>query len=187
MNEFVSLETERLVLRPVRLSDAEAMYDYGHRPEVAQLAGFPVNQSVEECRSFIQMDLEKAGDETRQRIYAICLKGQDRLMGTVNFAKKIAPDVLEIGYVLHPDLWGQGFMPEAVAALVAFGFQELDLRKIEIAVFDYNHQSRRVAEKLGFQMEARLRERQKVGDVYYDKLIFGLLRKEWGDEHTGNL
>ena len=85
MNEFVSLETERLVLRPVRLSDAEAMYDYGHRPEVAQLAGFPVNQSVEECRSFIQMDFEKAGDETRQRIYAICLKGQDCLMGTVNF------------------------------------------------------------------------------------------------------
>lgn len=179
MNEFVRLDTERLVLRPVRLSDAEAMYDYGHRPEVARLAGFLVNQSVEECQQFIQTDLDKTGDATRQRIYAICLKGKDELIGTVNFAKTITSDILEIGYVLHPDYWGKGFMPEAVLALVDFGFRELQLHKIEIAVFDYNKQSRRVAEKSGFQLEAKLRERQKMNDVYYDKLIFGLLRSEW--------
>lgn len=179
MREFKRLETKHLTLRPVALSDAEAMYDYGHRPEVARLAGFPVNQSIDECREFIQMDLAKKGEVTRQRIYAICLKGQDRLMGTVNFAKEIKSDILEIGYVFHPDLWGQGLMPEAVAALVDFGFQELGLRKIEIAVYDHNAQSRRVAEKLGFQLEASLRKRKKIDDIYCDKLIFGLLKEEW--------
>ncbi|EHI70329.1 GNAT family N-acetyltransferase [Streptococcus ictaluri] len=179
MDAFVRIDTERLSLRPVRLSDAEAMYEYGHCPEVARLAGFPVNQSVEECQAFIEMDLDKKGDAVRQRIYAICLKGKDRLMGTVNFAKAITSDILEIGYVLHPDLWGQGLMPEAVSALVDFGFRELNLHKIEIVSFDYNSQSQRVAEKLGFQLEARLRQRMKSDDVYRDKLIFGLLREEW--------
>ena len=98
--------------------------------------------------------------------------------GTVNFAKEIEPDILEIGYVLHPDLWGQGLMPEAVSALVDFGFTELELHKIEIAVYDHNPQSRRVAEKLGFSLEARLRKRKKIDGYYQDKLIFGLLREE---------
>ncbi|WP_244295478.1 GNAT family N-acetyltransferase [Streptococcus halichoeri] len=182
MNEFEKMTTARLTLRPVRMSDAEAMYDYGHRPEVARLAGFPVNQSIEECQNFIQLDLSKKGQAVRQRIYAICLKGQDRLMGTVNFAKAIKHDVLEIGYVLHPDLWGQGLMPEAVLALVDFGFKNLKLRKIEIAVYDYNFQSQRVAEKLGFQQEARLRQRQKMEDSLSDQLIFGLLRSEWEEQ-----
>lgn len=179
MKEFETLDTKRLTLRPVVLSDAEAMYDYGHRLEVARLAGFPVNQSVAECRDFIQMDLAKTGEATRQRIYAICLKGQDHLMGTVNFAKEIKPDILEIGYVLHPDLWGKGLIPEAVAALINFGFRELELRKIEISFYEYNIQSRRVAEKLAFQLEARLRKRKKIDDTYCDKLIFGLLKEEW--------
>ncbi|MGT2753577.1 GNAT family N-acetyltransferase [Streptococcus ovis] len=183
MKEFKERITERLYLRPVRLMDAETMYDYGHRPEVARLAGFPVNQSAEECQQFIQMDLNKTDEAVLQRIYAICLKGQDRLMGTVSFAKEIKPDILEIGYVLHPDLWGQGLMPEAAGSLVDFGFTELELHKIEIAVYDHNSQSQRVAEKLGFQLEARLRKRKKIDGYYRDKLIFGLLREEWEEQH----
>lgn len=186
MKEFKELLTERLCLRPIRLADAEAMYDYGHRPEVASLAGFPVNQSVEECKQFIQMDLDKTDEAVRQRIYAICLKGQDRLMGTVSFVKEIKSDILEIGYVLHPDLWGQGLMPEAVAALVDFGFTKLALHKIEIAVYEHNPQSQRVAEKLGFSLEARLRKRKKIDGHYRDKLIFGLLREEW-EEQDGSI
>ena len=106
-----------------------------------------------------------------------------RADGTVNFAKEIEPDILEIGYVLHPDLWGQGLMPEAVSALVDFGFTELELHKIEIAVYDHNPQSRRVAEKLGFSLETRLRKRKKIDGDYQDKLIFGLLREEWEEQH----
>ena len=59
MKEFKERITERLYLRPIRLTDADAMYDYRHRPEVARLAGFPANQSVEECQNFIQIDLVK--------------------------------------------------------------------------------------------------------------------------------
>lgn len=186
MKEFKELATKRLSLRAIRLTDAEAMYDYGHRPEVACLASFLANQSVEECQQFIKMDLDKTDEAVRQRIYAICLKGQDRLMGTVSFAKEIKSDILEIGYVLHPDLWEKGLMPEAVAALVDFGFTELELHKIEIAVYDHNPQSRRVAEKLGFSLEARLRKRKKIDECYQDKLIFGSLREEW-EQHHGSI
>lgn len=173
------IETERLLLRRIQPTDAPAMFDYGQRVEVASLAGFPVNQSLEEVRAFIEQDLQKAEEQACLRIYAICLKGDGRMIGTVNFTKEIEEDIFEIGYVLHPDWWGQGLMPEAVGALIHHGFQAYHMRKIELVTYDSNHQSQRVAEKLGFQLEARLRQRKELDGHYHDKIVYGLLRDEW--------
>lgn len=179
MDKITCIQTERLILRPIEITDAPAIFDYGHRVEVARLAGFPANQSLEECRSFIEQDLQKPEEQARLRIYVICLKDLGNVIGTVNFTKEIEKDILEIGYVLHPAWWGKGLMPEAVSALIQYGFQNYNLRKIELVTYDYNKQSQRVAEKLGFQLEARLRQRKQVENTYHDQLIFGLLKKEW--------
>lgn len=100
------IETERLFLRPIQLTDAPAIFDYGQSVKVARLAGFPVNQSLEEVRTFIEQDLQKPEEQSHLRIYAICLKGDGRVIGTVNFTEEIEEDIFEIGYVLHPDWWG---------------------------------------------------------------------------------
>lgn len=173
------IETERLFLRPIQLTDAPAIFDYGQRVEVARLAGFPVNQSLEEVRTFIEQDLQKSEEQAHLRIYAICLKGDGRVIGTVNFTKEIEEGIFEIGYVLHPDWWGQGLMPEAVGALIQHGFQVYHLRKIELVTYDFNRQSQRVAEKLEFQLEARLRQRKELDGHFHDKVVYGLLREEW--------
>ena len=87
--------------------------------------------------------------------------------------------VLEIGYILHPDHWGLGYVPEAACALIDLAFKELNLHKIELTCFGYNIQSQRVAEKLGFTLEARIRDRKDAQDNRCDDLRYGLLRSEW--------
>ena len=59
-------------------------------------------------------------------------------------------------------LLGRGYVPEAARALIDLGFKELGLHKIELTCFGYNIQSQRVAEKLGFTLEARIRDRKDI-------------------------
>ena len=70
-------------------------------------------------------------------------------------------------------------MPEAVSALIDVAFKKLNLHKIELSCFGYNLQSQRVAEKLGFTLEARIRDRKDAQGNRCDGLIYGLLKREW--------
>ena len=65
--------------------------------------------------------------------YGIVVKGIYTVIGSVDFNHRHDDDVLEIGYTLHPDYWGQGYVPEAVRALIDLTFKELGLHKIELA------------------------------------------------------
>ena len=114
--------------------------------------------------------------------YGIVVKGTDKVIGSVDFNHRHEDDVLEIGYTLHPDYWGRGYVPEAVSALIEVAFTILKLHKVEIRCFDYNKQSQRVAEKLGFTLEARLRDRKDAQGNRCAELAYGLLRSEWEDK-----
>lgn len=113
------------------------------------------------------------------------VKGTDKVIGSVDFNHRHEDDVLEIGYTLHPDYWGRGYVPEAARALINLAFKELGLHKIELTCFSYNVQSQRVAEKLGFTHEACIRDRKDAQGNRCDSLIYGLLRSEWEvqDQH----
>ena len=107
------------------------------------------------------------------------IKGTDTVIGSVDFNHRHEDDVLEICYILHPDYWGHGYVPEAARSLIGLAFKELNLHKIELTCFGYNVQSQRVAEKLDFTLEARIRDRKDVQGNRCDSLIYGLLRSEW--------
>ena len=107
------------------------------------------------------------------------VKGTDTIIGSVDFNHRHEDDVLEVGYTLHPDYWGRDYVPEAARALIELAFKELDLHKIELSCFGSNVQSQRVAEKLGFTLEARIRDRKDAQGNRCDSLIYGLLKSEW--------
>lgn len=144
------IETERLVLRVRTVADAEDIFDYASLPEVAYPAG-----------------------------YGIVVKGTDKVIGSVDFNHRHEDDVLEIDYTLHPDYWGRGYVPEAARTLIDLAFKDLGLHKIELTCFGYNLQSKRVAEKLGFTLEARIRDRKDAQDNCCDDLRYALLKSEW--------
>ncbi|WP_303973484.1 GNAT family N-acetyltransferase [Streptococcus merionis] len=173
------LEMERLYLRPIERGDAAAMFAYGSRPDVARLGGFPVNQDIKEVEALIVRDQAKTASNLKMRIYAIIDKTSDQMLGTINFNQKIAPKILTMGYVLHPDYWGRGMMVEAGEAMLHLAFEYFSCHKIEMTIYDYNVQSQSVARKLGFTQEGRLRQRLQLDMIYRDALIFGLLAEEW--------
>jgi len=174
------IETERLLLRVRTVADAVDIFDYASRPEVSYPAGFPPVQTLEDEVYYLEHILpERNQKENLPAGYGIVVKGTDKIVGSVDFPHRHEDDVLEIGYILHPDYWGRGYVSEAARALIDLAFKELNLHKIELSCFGYNLQSQRVAEKLGFTLEARIRERKDARGNRCDDLRYGLLRSEW--------
>lgn len=121
----MTLETERLILRPWKEDDAESLYKYAKNPEVGPIAGWPVHTSVENSREIIKSVL--AADET----YAVCLREDNVAIGSIGLIPpaqshtKAADDEIEIGYWIGVPYWGQGLIPEAVRALQKHAFLDL--------------------------------------------------------------
>ena len=146
---IVTLQTQRLVLRPWREADAEALYAYAKDPEVGPPAGWPPHTSVENSREIIRTAL--SGQET----YAVCLK-DGRPIGSVGLKLKGSTDMThredecELGYWLGKPFWGQGIIPEAAGELLRHAFETLGMRSVWCGYYEGNEKSRRVQEKLGF-------------------------------------
>lgn len=85
----------------------------------------------------------------------------------------------EIGYWLDKDYQGKGIMTDCVRAIIKYGFEELDLHRIEIKCASSNTKSKAVPERLGFTLEGTLRDSYRMNGVFCDTLIFGILRSEW--------
>lgn len=97
----MTLETERLILRPWKEDDAESLYKYAKNPEVGPIAGWPVHTSVENSREIIKSVL--AADET----YAVCLREDNVAIGSIGLITpaqshtKAADDEIEIEYMAN--------------------------------------------------------------------------------------
>ena len=145
------METDRLILRKWRLSDAESLYEYASDPDVGPIAGWQPHKSIDESREVIKNVF--CGAEC----YAICEKGADRAIGAVELKLNGHTDMTgrddecELGYWLGKPFWGRGYMPEAAGRLIRRGFTELGMKKIWCGYYDGNMKSKRVQEKLGFR------------------------------------
>lgn len=183
-NILPDIETDRLYLRQRLVADAADVLEYAKLAEVSYPAGFPPVATLEDEIYYIENILPKRCEEHNiPSGYGITLKGEDKVIGSIDFNHRHADDVLEIGYLLHPDYWNQGIVTEAAQALLEIGFTLLNLHKIEIGCYDYNAGSRRVAEKLGFTLEATIRDRKDTRGKRCADLRYGLLKSEWETRH----
>jgi RimJ/RimL family protein N-acetyltransferase len=144
------LTTDRLLLRPWALSDAESLYAYAQDPDVGPIAGWPPHQSVEESRRIIETVFSVP------ECYAICEKENGVAIGAIslkmgdNTDMTDRADECELGYWLGKPFWGRGYMPEAAAAVLAHAFTDLEMRAVWCGYYEGNLKSKRVQEKLGF-------------------------------------
>ena len=84
-----------------------------------------------------------------------------------------------LGYCMHPDYWGQGYMTEAAAALLKFGFEEMTWRRITSFCDPDNIGSWRVMEKIGMRREGHEREAKWFKGRWHDWLRYAILNHEW--------
>ena len=152
-----TLETARLVLRPWREADAEAVFAYSSDPDVGPACGWTPHKDIEESRRVladILMVPETYAIVIRDRepadepVGSISLEVGGAVGGGVGYP--IGGNDATLGFWLGKPLWGHGYMPEAVAEVMRHGFEELGLDAIWSSHYADNLSSRRVHEKSGF-------------------------------------
>jgi [ribosomal protein S5]-alanine N-acetyltransferase len=176
---FPALETERLILREIRPDDARDVFRIYSDPAVVRYWGAAPMRSIDEAQRKIAStaDAFRAKEGIR---WAITRKGDDQLIGSGGHWRLIRQHLRsEIGYDLAPEQWGQGIMPEAVGAMLRFGFERLGLHSVEAQIEPNNHGSRRVLEKIGFRQEGYFRENFYFDGEFTDTAVFSLLKADW--------
>ncbi|MFL5800931.1 MAG: GNAT family N-acetyltransferase [Roseiflexaceae bacterium] len=176
---FPQLETERLILRQITPDDAEDIFRIYADPQVMRYWSSAPMRSIDQAHRKIAG--AAAAFHAREGIrWAITRKGSSRLIGSCGHWRLIKEHSRsEIGYELAPEYWGQGIMPEAVGAILRFGFERMGLHSVEAQIEPNNQGSRRVLEKLGFVQEGYFRQNFFVNDTFTDTAVFSLLKADW--------
>lgn len=173
-----TLTTGRLLLRPIRGDDAAALFMVRSDPRVSEQYGQEPDRSVEDTARWIRNTLD--GFSKRESMtWALIPIGDDAAIGECCLWK-FGPDhrCAELGYELHAAHWHRGLMTEALSAVLAYGFNEMELHRIEANPLAYNAASQRVLLRLGFRHEGTLRQRIPFRGRFEDQAYYGLLRDE---------
>jgi [ribosomal protein S5]-alanine N-acetyltransferase len=178
-NSLPTITTPRLVLRWASEDDVDAIYDVFSDPQVMRYwsSGPLANR---EAAAAMQREIAQTNLKDTAWKWALALRDTNTLIGTVTlFNLNLSNGRAEIGYAMGSAYWGNGYMNEALTALIVHAFDVLDLRRLEADVDPRNASSIRTLERLGFQREGFLRERWHVGGELQDAFFYGLLKREW--------
>lgn len=173
------INASRVSLRWITEQDVDAFYAIYSHPEVMRYWSFP---ALTERDQAVKLVREIHDGFQRQALlkWGIARRTDDLLIGSITlFNLDFTHRRAEIGYALGRDHWGNGYMQEALTAVIAYAFKELGFHRIEADVDPRNDASIRTVERLGFQREGYLRERWQVSGEIQDALFFGLLRPDW--------
>ena len=174
-----TIETARLVLRPFELADA---------PQVQRLAGvrdiadttlhiphpYPDGAAAEWIKTHASVWERGAGVTC-----AVTLRDTTELIGAIGLVISQQSSWGELGYWVAVPYWNRGYCTEAARALLALGFCELRLHRIQARHLTRNPSSGRVMQKIGMQLEGVHREAVRKWDRFEDLAVYGILAAEW--------
>lgn len=177
--DFPVLETERLILCEIIQTDASAVLKIRGDYEVTRYNIGQAYTSVTQALDLIK-GMTRRFNEGNELRWGITLRDENEVIGMVGFNYWHHWDHrASVGYDLARAHWGKGFMPEALRAVLCFGFERMELNRIEADVSAVNAASIRVLEKVGFRQEGVMREQYFEEGVYYDLLMYSILKREF--------
>ena len=150
MSKEPIIETERLILRPVALDDAEACYSWNSDERVTKYMSYSTYTDISQTAEWIKSTLT---DESEWN-WAFVLKEENRVIGTGSIGPSAEmKGYWGIGYNLHYDYWHKGYCTEAMRAIIDFAHKELGVNKICSEHAVDNPRSGRVMEKCGLKFD----------------------------------
>lgn len=173
------IETERLILRRMEMRDARDLFAYSCDEEVARYVLWEAQKNVSESRAYIKFMLRKyrAGDPAS---WCIVRKDENRVVGTIGYMwYQPENNAAEVGYSLARDCWNQGYMTEALRAVLRYSFEKMAINRIEAQHEVGNPASGAVMRKCGMRREGTLRERLYNKGRYVDVELYAMLRQDW--------
>jgi ribosomal-protein-alanine N-acetyltransferase len=157
---FPILTTPRLTLRALRPTDLDDLYTYASDPEIDRFTPWEHYKNKDEARANLD-DFLSEYEKYGLGAWGIEHTADQRLIGITNISPPHRYDRRsELGYTIARAYWGQGYATEAVRAVIRFGFERLQLYRMEAVILPGNTASRRVLEKAGMRHEGLLRNYQ---------------------------
>lgn len=175
------LECDRVTLRRMQKSDADDMFEYASNPAVTKYLLWDVHPDRRFTYNYLSYinSRYKSGEFYD---WAIVAKHSGKMIGTCGFTRfNFQAYSAEIGYVLNPAYWGKGVAAEAARRVIRFGFDTLELHRIEARYMENNTQSRRVMEKLGMTYEGTTRDGMFVKNAFVSVGTYSILRSEYNE------
>jgi ribosomal-protein-alanine N-acetyltransferase len=174
-----SIQTERLLLRPIFPNDAGDIFAYASDPEATKYVRFETHKSIRDTHAFIRR-VRASYAKGINPVWAIELKATGRVIGASGFIDWPNDNQrAELGYILHRSYWGQGLVSEVVTALCGFGFKKMKVNRIEAGTIVEHRASQRVLEKCRFHFEGVLRQREFIKGRFIDVSMYSLLRSDY--------
>lgn len=179
------LRGERIWLTALNRADAAVMARWEYDNEYLRL----MDSSPARPRSEDEIArwLDSAARSNTEFTFGVRLLDSDDLIGWAQLDGIIwthGTSALGIG-VGNRSFWDRGYGTEALALLLDFAFDELNLHRVFLTVFSYNPRAIHLYEKLGFQREGLYREHLQRDGQRFDMLLYGILRREWAARRNG--
>lgn len=170
-----NVETKRLILRLIDLSDTERInFLVNNKAICATTCRIPYPSSLEDTKNWIQFQQE-AIEKGEQAVFAITLKNGKSIVGVVSLEIDKCNEHAELGYWIGEPYWGNHYATEAVAAMIDFGFNTLKLNRICARCMKENIASAKILQKAGMKYEGCLRQHFKKWGEFKDIELYGIL------------
>ena len=172
-----TLETTRLILRSLTLSDLAAVQSWAGNPQNTRYMAWGPN-TEEQTLAFLTS--RKPGND-----FAVILRDTKAVIGSCGIYPDEANDTAELGWILHLDHWKKGYGTELAEELIRYGFEDLRLRRITAPCAAANYGSYRVMERNGMRREAVHRKAfwARIDKEWIDELVYAILAEEY---HASN-
>ncbi|MFS0782367.1 GNAT family N-acetyltransferase [Bacillus sp. 1P06AnD] len=181
--DLPEIETERLSLRKLTLDDLTDMHEYTSNNKVSTYVTWDRHQSLADTKGFIHFVL-KQYTEKRIAPWGIVHKQDRKLIGTIDFVKwETKHRSAELGYAISENYWGRGLTTEAAKALLIFGFEQMDLLRIQARCLAENIASESVMKKIGMQYEGTLRQAMLLKGKHRDIKMYSILLNEYQERN----
>lgn len=178
-NAFPILQTERLVLRELKPTDAGDIYYLRSNKRILRYLYRLPEKSEETAAEFVGL-IRKNAHEGSAIMWGICKQEKDKVIGTIciwNIEHENHRG--EVGFVLHPRYQGKGYMKEALIRVLEFAFVQNEFNTMSGYVAAENTASYKLLAACGFRKEAHLRENVYFNGKYSDMYIYGIRRKDF--------
>lgn len=176
-----TIETNRLILRQYRSTDAELMFkNWASDPEVTKFLTWNAHRSISETEAIINLWLSQYNELSRYN-WIIVLKETGEPIGSIDVCHVYDnTDTGEIGYCIGRQWWGKGIVTEAFTAVIKYLFEEIGFNQVRAAHAVKNPASGRVMEKCGLRFEGTFRQffRSLSGELL-DISYRSILREEY--------
>lgn len=175
-----SLATDRLTLEDLTPADLPALQSLARNCDVMKYVLIWL-ENDEQVAGFLQHAIDEAGSEERMDYVLAARTPQTREFVGLTFIE-IDPEFMstaEVGYILLPEFWKNGYASEILRAYLAFGFETLALHRVYGKCDDMNHASAHVMEKCGLRYEGTIREHVWLRDHWRSTRYYGMVEGEY--------